>query len=88
MAYNYGNVADRFEAMDLNKRSPNPFSNPRTAALQGSEDNLAQYFKGLKLGTGRPYRKNGGSNRNSKRLNSRKKLRKNRRATKTRRYRK
>jgi transposase len=86
---NYGNVADRFGAMELNRTVRSPNSNPRTAALDASEKNLALDFKGLNLGPrGSDYRKNGGSNRNSKRLNSRKKLRKNRRANKTRRYRK
>lgn len=74
--------------MDLSKKVQSPWANVKSATERASYENLAQDFKSLNLGPKRPSRRNGGSKRNSKRLDSRKKLRKNRRATKTRRYRK
>ncbi len=74
--------------MDLNKKVQSPWANVQSATERASYENLAQDFKGLNLGPKRPSGRNGGSKRNSKILDSRKKLRKNRRATKTRRYRK
>ena len=82
---NYGSLSDRLEAMSLNNKQKNPLANAISASAKASEDNLPQYFDRLSLNGRRTY---GGSNRNSKRLNSRKKLRKNRRVNKTRRYRK
>lgn len=74
--------------MDLNKTVQSPWAKVKSATERASYENLAQDFKSLNLGPKRPLGGNGGSNRNRKRLDSRKKLRKNRRATKTRRYRK
>lgn len=72
--------------MDLNKKVQSPWANVQSATAKASYDNLPLDFKNLNLGPKKPEVKNGGSNRNRKRLDSRKKLRKNRRATKTRRY--
>ena len=85
MCSKYGDLSDRLGAMNLNNMRRSPLANAKSASERASEDNLPQEFDRLSLNGRRPY---GGSNRNSKRLNSRKKLRKNRRVNKTRRYRK
>ncbi len=76
--------------MDLNKKVQSPWAKVQSATAQASYDNLPLDFKKLNLGG--PTKPNnqgsGGSNHNRKRTNSRKKIRKNRRANKTRRYKK
>ena len=81
----YSDLTGRFNAMNLNTMRQSPLANAKSASERASAHNLPQEFDRLSLDGRRPY---GGSNRNSKRLNSRKKLRKNRRVNKTRRYRK
>jgi len=72
--------------MDLNKKVQSPWATVQSATARASYENLPQEFEKLNLGG--PRKSSGGSNRNRKRFDSRKKLRKNRRATKTRRYKK
>lgn len=74
--------------MDLNKKVPNPWANVQSATARASYENLPLDFKNLSLGPKPGTNGFGGSNNNRNRTNSRKKIRKNRRANKTRRYKK